>query len=155
MSIFAFLAPSYIIKKIMEQAPLDGFLNAVVPDSDVETQGLAREFYNSVHSGGFRWIGVGEVEDELKGHRLVVYLTETPDEDQQDIEDSFVELNLRLHPYTFLDLYYIPISPEANTLLPELAIEDMAKRYETASHHPNPRLLFEETIIPPVFYQNP
>lgn len=48
----------------MEQSLSERFLDAITRDEDEETRDLARKVYNSVHSGGFRWIGVGEVEDE-------------------------------------------------------------------------------------------
>ncbi len=130
------------------------FLNAIVKDKDDKTRDLARQFYGAVHSGGFRWIGVVEAENVLKRHRLTVYLAEKPDGGLADtVTNPFVELTFRLCPDTFLDLFSLHL--EANTLLAELVIEDMAKRFGSANYQPNPRLLFEETIIPPVFYQNP
>ena len=136
-----------------EQGFEERFLQIVAQNRDDKTRYLAREFYYSLHSGRFYWIGLGEVQDQLNMHHLTVYLAEISDlHRQQDITDPTIKLSLNLHPDTFLNLFFIP--PGSNRSFAELIIEDMTERFRSTNYQPNPRLLFEETIIPPVFFQN-
>ena len=72
---------------------------------------------------------------------------------EQGYEEQFLsatELSMCLKPVS-LHLYWV--IPKGKPLA-ELVIEDMDQRFGSINHQPNTRLLFEEIIIPLVFYQN-
>lgn len=124
-----------------------------------EVSRLAQDFYTSVHTGHYTWIGLVESEDELKRITLEMYLREgSPDVIRNlkyiSISDPYAKLSLKLRPGVFLHLYHIPPFSE-NLSLAELVVEATTARLRSTDHQPNSTLLFEETIIPRVFYQSP
>lgn len=133
----------------MPTAEFDSFLTVNFKNKTAQIRALGNWFYQTVRSSErFSGITLGRITDELKRPRLVIYLAESaslPSDgiNTPDIETPLRELTLALLPQTFLDLY---LTRANGKTLAEVVLKDMQTRYSTRSHHPKPRLLYEENF---------
>lgn len=124
------------------------FVESNFKDKNEHVRTLAQNFYNTVRATGrYRWIGVGEVEDELGRYRLVIYLahdTEHPENDKRiPLGPAFSVLQLASRPEFSIDLYYMRDAGLETTLV-ERALESMRFRYGIPDHDPKAEFLWEE-----------